>query len=236
MLKKLRSLFLLILVVFGLASCGQTQSTNKYSFNDITNQEINDVNRVLLNNGPMTSAQFLFEGDYKKILDVDYVLNDMPYNDVRKILEDYIFWLHLEFDNTNEGINFYVLDYKLYYFNNETLYESLNKVNYNDFIPKNSSDETKTSNVFVMYDYGMHISGELTTLLDGNLIWFNPKDYGIDTLVAGDELVIKHTGEFIYEESYPGNVAANLMHIQSIEVIEADIVEFTVSAVPGSGE
>lgn len=235
MLKKLRRLFLLILVVFGLASCSQTQSTNKYSFKDITNQEINDISRVLLNNGPMTSAQIGFEGDYEKILDVDYVLSDMLYNEVRKILEDYRFWLHLEFDNTNEGINFYVLDYKLYYFNNETLYESLDKVNYNDFVTSVPPiDEVHTSNVFVMYDYGMHISGEFTTLLDGNLIWFNPKDYGIDTLVAGDELVIKYTGKFICTESYPGSVNADLMNIQSIEVIEADIVEFTVSAVPGS--
>ena len=236
MLKKLRNLFLLILVIFGLASCGQIEPTTKYTFKDITNQEINDVSRVLINNGPMTSAQFSFEGDYEKILDVDYVLSDMPYNEIRKIYEEYRFWLHLEFDNTNEGINFYVLNYKLYYFNNETLYESLNKVNYNDFIPKNSSDETKTSNVFVMYDYGMHISGELTILLDGNLIWFNPKDYGIDTLIAGDELVIKYTGEFEVRESYPGSVNADLMHIQSIEIIEADIVEFTVSAVPGGNE
>lgn len=54
--------------------------------------------------------------------------------------------------------------------------------------------QVKTLNTFVMYDYGMHIEGQVTTLLDGNLIWFNPKDYGIDTLVPGDELIIKYTG------------------------------------------
>ena len=237
MIKKIKTILLSILVLFGLASCIQTQPTTKYSFNEITNKEINDVSRVLINNGPMTSAQILFEGDYEKILDVDYVLSDMPYNDVRKILEDYRYWLHLEFDNTNEGINFYVLDYKLYYFNDETLYESLNKVNYNDFVTSVPPiDEVHTSNVFVMYDYGLHIEGQVTTLLDGNLIWFNPKDYGIDTLVAGDELVIKYIGEFEVRESYPGSVNADLMNIQSIEVIEADIIEFTVSAVPGSDQ
>ena len=236
MLKKLRNLFLLILVIFGLASCGQIEPTTKYTFKDITNQEINDVSRVLINNGPMTSAQFSFEGDYEKILDVDYVFSDMPYNEIRKIYEEYRFWLHLEFDNTNEGINFYVLNYKLYYFNNETLYESLNKVNYNDFIHKDSNDETQTLNLFVMYDYGMHIEGQVTTLLSGNSIWFNPLDYGINELVAGDELVIKYTGEYEVQEKYPGSVNADLMNIQSIEIIEADIVEFTVSAVPGGNE
>ena len=236
MLKKLRNLFLLIFFIFGLASCGQIEPTTKYTFKDITNQEINDVSRVLINNGPMTSAQFSFEGDYEKILDVDYVLSDMPYNEIRKIYEEYKFWLHLEFDNTNEGINFYVLNYKLYYFYNETLYESLNKVNYNDFIHKDSNDETQTLNLFVMYDYGMHIEGQVTTLLSGNSIWFNPTDYGINELVAGDELVIKYTGEYEVQEKYPGSVNADLMNIQSIEIIEADIVEFTVSAVPGGNE
>ena len=96
--------------------------------------------------------------------------------------------------------------------------------------------QVKTLNTFVMYDYGMHIEGQVTTLLDGNLIWFNLKDYGIDKLFAGDELVIEYTGEYIYEECYPGNVAADLMNIRSIEVIEADIVEFTVSAIPGNDE
>ena len=237
MFKKIKTLILSILVLFGLASCIQTQPTTKYSFNEITNKEIENVSRVLINNGPMTSAQFSFEGDYEKILDVDYMLSDMPYNEIRKIYEEYRFWLHLEFDNTKEGINFYVLDYKLYYFNNETLYESLNKVDYSDFVTSVPPiEEVHTTNVFVMYDYGMHISGELTTLLDGNFVWFDPSDYGIDKLIAGDELVIEYTGQFICEESYPGNVAANLMHIQSIEVIEADIVEFTVSAVPGGNE
>lgn len=237
MFKKIKTLILSILVLFGLASCIQTQPTTKYSFNEITNKEIENVSRVLINNGPMTSAQFSFEGDYEKILDVDYMLSDMPYNEIRKIYEEYRFWLHLEFDNTKEGINFYVLDYKLYYFNNETLYESLNKVDYSDFVTSVPPiEEVHTTNVFVMYDYGMHVSGELTTLLDGNLIWFDPSDYGIDKLIAGDELVIEYTGEFICTESYPGSVNAELMHIQTIEVIEADIVEFTVSAVPGGNE
>lgn len=103
----------------------------------------------------MQSAQFLFEGDYKKILDVDYVLSNMSYNDVRKIKEEYRFWLYLTFDNTNEGINFYVLDHKLYYLTDEVLYESKDKVSYKDFMP----NDFQILNVTVMHDYGMYISG-----------------------------------------------------------------------------
>lgn len=242
MLKRIKILFLSLIVVLGLTSCIETPPSVKYySFKDITNHEITDISQVLINNGPMTSTQFEFEGDYKKILDVDYVLSDMPYNEVRKIFEDYKYWLYLKINSktsdTEIGISFYVLDQKLYCFREDILFESLEKVNYFDFSTKVPPiEEVHTLNTFVMYDYGMHIEGQVTTLLDGNLIWFNPKEYGIDTLVAGDELVIKYTGEFICEESYPGNVAADLMHIQSIEVIETDIVEFTVSAVPGSDE
>ena len=242
MLKRIKILFLSLIVVLGLTSCIETPPSVKYySFKDITNHEITDISQVLINNGPMTSTQFEFEGDYKKILDVDYVLSDMPYNEVRKIFEDYKYWLYLKINSktsdTEIGISFYVLEQKLYCFREDILFESLEKVNYFDFSTKVPPiEEVHTVNTFVMYDYGMHIEGQVTTLLDGNLIWFNPKEYGIDTLVAGDELVIKYTGKFICEESYPGNVAADLMHIQSIEVIEADIVEFTVSAVPGSDE
>lgn len=231
MLKKLKSLFLLILVVFGLTSCNPLQS-NKYSFKDITNKEINDVSQVLINEGPMQSAQFLFEGDYKKILDVDYVLSNMSYNDVRKIKEEYRFWLYLTFDNTNEGINFYVLDHKLYYLTDEVLYESKDKVSYKDFMP----NDFQILNVTVMHDYGMYISGKVTTLLNGNLIWFNPSEYGIHELVAGDELIIKYTGKYEVQETYPGRVNADKMDIQSIDVIEADIVEFSVLTIPGSNE
>lgn len=64
-------------------------------------------------------------------------------------------------------------------------------------------------NVTVMHDYGMYISGKVTTLLNGNLIWFNPLEYGIHELVAGDELIIKYTGEYEVQETSPGRVNAD---------------------------
>lgn len=240
MLKKLRSLFLLILVVFSLASCGQTQSTNKYSFKDITNHEITDIVNVHINYGPMVSSVDKFSGDYKDTFDIEYILSEISYNEASNIMENYKYRLFIDFtsnDSSYSDIEMFVYEYKIYYFSNDSLYESLKKVNYVDFFTSVPPiEEVHTLNLMVMYDYGMHISGELTTLLDGNFIWFNPKDYGIDTLIAGDELVIEYIGEFICTESYPGSVNADKMHIQSIEVIEADIVEFTVDALPGSGE
>lgn len=88
----------------------------------------------------------------------------------------------------------------------------------------------------VTLDYGFHIENELTTLLNGNLIWFNPKDYGIDNLVAGDELVIKYTGDYIVQETYPGSVDTRNMEIKSIELIKAEIAEFKLLIRPGNSE
>lgn len=96
----------------------------------------------------------------------------------------------------------------------------------------NNTDEIKTLSVNVTYDYNNYIDGHVTSLLDGNSIWFDLEDYGIDTLVVGDELIIKYTGEYEVMEIYPGVVVKNEMNIQSIKVKENDIVEYLVSRVP----
>lgn len=240
MIKKLKTLFLSILVLFGLAGCIQTQPTTKYSFKDITNHEITDIVNVHINYGPMVSSVDKFSGDYKDTFDIEYILSDMSYNEASNIIENYKYRLFIDFtsnDLSASDIEMFVYEHKIYYFSDDSLYESLNKVNYSDFVTNVPPiEEVHTLNLMVMHDYGMHISGELITLLNGYFIWFNPEDYDIDTLVAGDELVIKYTGEFKAQDIYPGSVDADKMHIQSIEVIEADIVEFKVSAVAGSDE
>lgn len=240
MIKKLKTLFLSILVLFGLASCIQTQQTTRYSFKDITNHEITDIVNVHINYGPMVSSVDKFSGDYKDTFDIEYILSEISYNEASNIMENYKYRLFIDFtsnDSNYSDIEMFVYEYKIYYFSDDSLYESLNKVNYDDFFTSVPPiEEVHTLNLMVMYDYGMHINGELITLLNGYFIWFNPEDYDIDTLVAGDELVIEYTGEFIAQDIYPGSVNAEKMHIQSIEVIEADIVEFRVSAVPGGNE
>ena len=62
-------------------------------------------------------------------------------------------------------------------------------------------------------------------LINGNLIWFNLNDYGIDKLVAGDELVIKYTGEYEVQETYPGSVNSKKIDIKSVELIKAEIAD-----------
>ena len=246
MFKRIKTLILSTFILFNLASCSLITSNTTYTFKDITNHEISDINQVLINNGYMTSSQFLFEGDYEQILDIDYILSDMKYNDVKKIRENYKYWLDVNFISNNDNVDFYAYKNKLYYFSNDSLYESKNAINYIDFknddknINSNnnssSKEELQTINTIVMIDYGVHIDGKVTTLINGNLIWFNLNDYGIDKLVAGDELVIKYTGEYEVQETYPGSVNSKKIDIKSVELIKAEIAEFKLLIKPGTNE
>ena len=132
MLKKLRSLFLLILVVFGLASCGQTQSTNKYSFKDITSFEISNIEKVTYSFSPLQSSRVEFKGNYSKFLDVKYefmgkdenIINN--YEDAR---ENFNFVFEVDLIDSNEVMLFYVYKNKIYFANdNVGLYKSVNSV------------------------------------------------------------------------------------------------------------
>ena len=246
MFKRIKTLILSTFILFNLVSCSLITSNTTYTFKDITNHEISDINQVLINNGYMTSSQFLFEGDYEQILDIDYILSDMKYNDVKKIMENYKYWLDVNFISNNDNVDFYAYKNKLYYFSNDSLYESKNVINYIDFKNDNkninsnnkssSKEELQTINTIVMIDYGVHIDGKITTLINGNLIWFNLNDYGIDKLVAGDELVIKYTGEYEVQETYPGSVNSKKIDIKSVELIKAEIAEFKLLIKPGTNE
>ena len=97
MIKKIKTILLSILVLFGLAGCIQTQQTTRYSFKDITNHEITDIVNVHINYGPMVSSVDKFSGDYGDTFDVDYILSDMPYNETRNIMENYKFRLFIDF-------------------------------------------------------------------------------------------------------------------------------------------
>ena len=93
MLKRIKILFLSLIVILGLTSCIEIQPSTKYSFKDITNHEITDIVNVHINYGPMVSSVDKFSGDYGDTFDVDYILSDMPYNETRNIMENYKFRL-----------------------------------------------------------------------------------------------------------------------------------------------
>ena len=132
MLKKLRSLFLLILVVFGLASCGQTQSTNKYSFKDITSFEISNIEKVTYSFSPLQSSRVEFKGNYSKFLDVKYEFMgkyENTINNYEDARENFNFVFEVDLIDSNEVMLFYVYKNKIYFANdNVGLYKSVNSV------------------------------------------------------------------------------------------------------------
>lgn len=89
--------------------------------------------------------------------------------------------------------------------------------------------------VSVAYDYGMHIEDKVTLLLNGCNLFFNPADYGITELLAGDIVKITYKGEVYIQEIYPGTVVTKDMTIIDVSVDKAKILELEVWQVPGGG-
>ena len=114
MIKKMKVLFLSILVILGLASCIQTQPTTKYSFKDITNHEIKDIVDVYINYGPMVSSVDKFNGIFvganlfiTRLEKLTYKINDLGkdfyYNTLVKANEKLNFLTVVEFDRVKLG-------------------------------------------------------------------------------------------------------------------------------------
>ena len=49
MFKRIKTLILSTFILFNLASCSLITSNTTYTFKDITNHEISDINQVLIN-------------------------------------------------------------------------------------------------------------------------------------------------------------------------------------------
>ncbi|HZJ89448.1 MAG TPA: hypothetical protein VFD05_02020 [Bacilli bacterium] len=95
-----------------------------------------------------------------------------------------------------------------------------------------TSQELKSVTMMMSLDYGFHIPEEATLLIDYANLFFNPLDYDLPLLVAGDIVVINYRGELIIMETYPGTVDTRYLEIISIEVEQAVIVEFEIRNVP----
>lgn len=64
-----------------------------------------------------------------------------------------------------------------------------------------------TIDFVVGYDYGFHVEGVVTPLLEGNSLCFNPEDYNLSPILAGDVITIAYTGgEVRIQETYPGTL------------------------------
>ena len=89
-------------------------------------------------------------------------------------------------------------------------------------------NDVKAYSFSVDYDYGMHIQGKATPLLDGSKLFFEPQDWNIDTLVGGDVITMVYTGELLIQESYPSQVATHHLDIAGISATKAELLELEV--------
>ena len=85
-----------------------------------------------------------------------------------------------------------------------------------------------TVSLTAFYDYGLHLENQVTLLLGGCLLFFDPTEYGIDRINAGDVVTISYTGEFYVRETYPSTVDTSQMEIVGIEIAKARTMPFSV--------
>lgn len=91
---------------------------------------------------------------------------------------------------------------------------------------KANADSLNETSFEVKYDYGLHITDKAAMLLNDSTLFFNLDDYNIDSLVAGDIVKVKHTGEAYLLLTYPSHVTFKDGEVKSIEVVEAEVQQF----------
>ncbi len=75
------------------------------------------------------------------------------------------------------------------------------------------------------YDYGLHVEGKATLLLNGCLPFFDLEEYELTPLLAGDQITVFFTGEMLIRETYPSTVVFQGGEITDVEKFGASITQ-----------
>ena len=97
-------------------------------------------------------------------------------------------------------------------------------------------EENKTISRMITPDYGLHVQEHVTLLFGTAFIPFKLSDFGINNIVAGDQLEINYTGDYLEYETYPSRIDTSMMQATSMKLYEARIAEYDVLVVPGDAE
>lgn len=95
-------------------------------------------------------------------------------------------------------------------------------------IEENFSTYTMTAGI----DYGTYIPMQATVLLNDCTVFFDLKEYDIQTIVAGDILKMYYEGQFVVQSTYPGTVMTEYFTLEDIVVEEAFFIPMTVVQLP----
>ena len=82
--------------------------------------------------------------------------------------------------------------------------------------------ETQQAAFQTSYDYGVFRENKATLLMDGATVFVDAQ------LIAGDEVYVSFTGEFLIEESYPANIVFGDGEVKRVDVRPARICVLTV--------
>ena len=108
------------------------------------------------------------------------------------------------------------------------------------YLPISRTEVHETGNYMISRmitpDYGLHVQDHVTLLFGTALIPFKLSDFGIDKIVAGDQLEIHYTGDYLEYETYPSRIDTSNMSVTSMNLYETRIVEYLVLPVPGDAE
>ena len=88
--------------------------------------------------------------------------------------------------------------------------------------------EKNTAKYTAIYDYGTYDNGKAALLLEGTVPYFDFKDYGIDTVLAGDIIDVTYKGEMVVLESYPSTVIKKDIKITDVKITPAEIIKFEI--------
>ena len=248
-MKKIKFYILAILMLFGLASC----TNDTYSYSYITGRQMSEVKQVFYVVDGMVLSE-LYQGKYQEFLDVEYerVTEEDSLKMYNKVSQEYQLFFIVEYNESkNEPANTKVYFYNKQFYivstenmlytsvDNFTLEEILSSKadnncpcppnNSNDNVTTSPTPDVKISNMEAKLDYGNIVEDHIYLMLDWCDIFFNPSDYNIDTIIAGDIVVVTYSGFFYILTIYPGQVVKEEMTIHSIELIEATVIEFEVS-------
>jgi len=97
-------------------------------------------------------------------------------------------------------------------------------------------EEKKVTSRMITPDYGLHVPEHVTLLFGSSVIPFKLSDFGINNIVAGDQLEINYTGDYLELLTYPSRIDTSMMQVTSMKLYEARIAEYLVKNVPGDAE
>lgn len=250
-MKKINLFVLFILMIFGLASC----TSPEYSFNEITGLEISDIKKVEYT-PILQSSVTLYRGDYKKFFDVDYhkYSDEESLKIYNKVVHNYelIFIIDYAKDYNVNSKYIYFYNGQLYIVGVDNyLYSSTDSFTVKEILssrfednnnnqtsspnPDNSQystipdEEVKTNYLEVHFDYGVHIKDHATLLIDTCEFFFDPIDYNLETIIAGDLIEVSYIGDWYVLTSYPGQIVTSSFNVVEIKQHKASITELVVT-------